>query len=93
MSTRLRTALERLVGASRMERALISIASLVLAMLVGTVLILVSGRMTTCAPADAAYYFGIGFCYDPVAVYDRLFLGALGDSHHKRFHLFVTLAE
>ncbi|WP_152041221.1 ABC transporter permease [Salinigranum salinum] len=76
---RLERALERLVGASRLERALISVASLVLAMLVGTVLILVSGRMTTCTPADAAYYFGVGFCYDPVVVYDRLFLGALGD--------------
>jgi simple sugar transport system permease protein len=71
--------LERLVGASTAERALISIASLVLAMLVGTVIILVSGRMTTCTPAEAAYYFGVGFCYDPVVVYDRLFFGALGD--------------
>jgi simple sugar transport system permease protein len=72
-------ALDRLVGASTAERALISLASLVLAMFVGTVIILVSGRMTTCAPADAAYYFGVGFCYDPITVYDRLFLGALGD--------------
>jgi simple sugar transport system permease protein len=71
--------LDRLVGASTAERALISLASLVLAMVVGTVIILVSGRMTTCAPADAAYYFGVGFCYDPVVVYDRLFLGALGN--------------
>jgi simple sugar transport system permease protein len=79
MSGKARAALERLVGASTMERALISVASLVLAMLVGTVIILVSGRMTTCTAADAAYYFGVGFCYDPVQVYDRLFLGALGD--------------
>jgi simple sugar transport system permease protein len=76
---RARDALERLVDASTAERALISLASLVLAILVGTVIILVSGRMTTCSPADAAYYFGVGFCYDPITVYDRLFLGALGD--------------
>jgi simple sugar transport system permease protein len=48
-------------------------------MLVGTALILVSGRMATCAPADATSYVGVSFCYDPVTVYDRLFLGALGD--------------
>jgi simple sugar transport system permease protein len=45
--------------------------------------------MTTCS--EAAFWlthpqpfglprlFRVGFCYDPVAVYDRLFLGALGD--------------
>jgi simple sugar transport system permease protein len=91
-------ALERLVGASTAERALISIASLVLAMLVGTVIILVSGRMTTCSPAEAAYYFGVGFCYDPVVVYDRLFFGALGDPFSQGWsplnsQLAITLRE
>ena len=84
-----RRALERLVAASAVERALISLASLVLAVAIGTVIILVAGRMTTC---DAAAFvlthpqpfglpelFRMGFCYDPVTVFDRLFLGALAD--------------
>jgi len=84
-----RRALERLVRASAVERALISFASLAMSILVGTVLILAAGRMTTCG--EAAFWlthptpfglpqlFRVGFCYDPVAVFDRLFLGALGD--------------
>jgi simple sugar transport system permease protein len=48
-----RRALERLVAASAVERALISLASLVLAVAIGTVIILVAGRMTTC---DAAAF-------------------------------------
>jgi len=71
--------LERLARASGTQRLALSLAALVLAMLVGTALVLISGRMTTCSASEAAYYFGTGFCYDPVAVYDRLFLGALGD--------------
>jgi len=86
---RARRALDRLVEASATERALISLASLVLAIAVGTVLILVAGRMTTCEqaafvlthprPFGLPQVFAMGFCYDPVAVFDRLFLGALGD--------------
>ena len=48
---RARSALSRLVEASATERALISLASLVLAIAVGTVLILVAGRMTACREA------------------------------------------
>ncbi|RDZ45609.1 ribose ABC transporter permease [Haloferax sp. Atlit-19N] len=76
---RARGVLSRLVEATAVERALISLASLVLAILVGTGLILVAGRMTTCSASSAVYYFNIGFCYDPVLVFDRLFFGALGD--------------
>ncbi|SFL13411.1 simple sugar transport system permease protein [Halogranum rubrum] len=72
-----RDALERLVGLSAVERLLISLAALVLAVLVGGVLILVSGRVATCQTA-AATYFGVGFCYDPIQVYLVLFNGALG---------------
>lgn len=81
---RVRTVLERLVRASALERIVISAAALVLAVLVGTGLILVSGRMTTCSTA-AATYFGVGFCYDPVTVFDRLFFGALGDPMNPLF--------
>ena len=76
---RFRGILTRLVEASAVERILISTAALVLSILIGTVIVLVAGRMTTCAATDAVYYFGTGFCYDPVVVFDRLFLGALGD--------------
>ncbi|MFB6297278.1 MAG: ABC transporter permease [Salinirussus sp.] len=86
---RWRRVLERLAGASAAERFLISTAALVLSMLVGTVLILVAGRSTTCqeaafvlanpTPLGVPRVFSIGFCFDPVNVYDRLFLGALGD--------------
>jgi simple sugar transport system permease protein len=82
-------ALERLVAASAVERALISLASLVASVLVGVVIVLVAGRTTTCEqaafvlanpqPFGAPQLFRVGFCYDPVAVFDRLFLGALGD--------------
>ncbi|WP_435099165.1 ABC transporter permease [Halorubrum sp. N11] len=76
---RARDALSRLVDASATERILISTAALVLSVLIGAVLVLVAGRMTTCTAGEAVYYFGTGFCYDPVVVFDRLFLGALGD--------------
>ena len=76
---RARTVLTRLVEASATERVLISTAALVLSILIGTAIVLVAGRMTTCAATDAVYYLGTGFCYDPVVVFDRLFLGALGE--------------
>ena len=94
---RFREFVERLVAASAAERALISLASLVLAVAIGTVIILVSGRMTTCRRAAFVLatptavgvpglfevalpeLFRVGFCFNPVTVYDRLFLGALGD--------------
>ena len=79
VADRARDALARLVDASATERILISSAALVLSVLIGAVLVLVAGRMTTCSPSEAVYYFGTGFCYDPVVVFDRLFLGALGD--------------
>ena len=76
---RVRGALRRLVAASAAERILISSAALLLSILLGAVLVLIAGRMTTCTASDAVYYVGIGFCYDPVLVFDRLFLGALGE--------------
>jgi len=76
---RARRVLERLVAASAVERILISSAALVLSIFLGAVLVLIAGRMTTCTASEAVYYFGTGFCYDPVVVFDRLFLGALGD--------------
>lgn len=89
LADRFRDVLARLARASRTERLLISLASLVLAIAVGTVLVLVAGRMTSCRqapfvlthpqPFGLPRLFSMGFCYDPITVYDRLFLGALGD--------------
>jgi len=76
--TRGRAALDRLVEASAFERVLISLAALVLSIAIGAVVILAAGRTATCQSA-ATTYFGFGFCYDPFRVYDRLFLGALGN--------------
>ncbi|MFD1515328.1 ABC transporter permease [Halomarina rubra] len=75
---RARAGLARLVEASAFERALISLAALVLSIAIGALVILAAGRTATCETA-ATTYFGYGFCYDPFRVYDRLFLGALGN--------------
>jgi len=84
-----RRALERLVEASATERILISVAALVLSIGVGTLIILAAGRMTSCqsaafvlthpTPFGLPRLFSMGFCFDPVTVFDRLFFGALGD--------------
>jgi simple sugar transport system permease protein len=86
---RLEAGLARLVDASATERFAISGAALVLSVVVGTLIILASGRVATCqeavfvlthpTPFGLPRLFSVGFCYDPVTVYDRLFLGALGD--------------
>jgi simple sugar transport system permease protein len=75
---RVRTALIDLSRTSAGERLLIALASLVLAMLVGTVLMFVSGFIATCRN-PVLTVAGESLCYDPFLVYDRLFFGALGD--------------
>ncbi|WP_396612751.1 ABC transporter permease [Haloferax sp. S1W] len=72
-----KSVLRRLVNASTAERILISFAALFMAVVVGAVIVLVSGRVATCQTA-ATTLFGLGFCYDPVEVYLVLFNGALG---------------
>jgi simple sugar transport system permease protein len=90
---RWRRLLVRLVEASAVERFLISFAALLLSIAVGTVIVLVAGRTATCEEAAFTLIspvlqtpwfatpelFRLGFCYDPVTVFDRLFLGALAD--------------
>jgi len=62
-------ALGRLVDASAVERILISVAALVLSVVVGAVVILISGWAATCqSPFFSASGLG-SFCYDPVSVY------------------------
>ncbi|MDF9745887.1 ABC transporter permease [Natrinema salsiterrestre] len=76
MRDRLAEVLDRLVGASALERVLISVAALFAAVLVGGVLVFVSGGFATCRTGlDLA---GWTFCYNPMQVYYELFLGALG---------------
>ncbi|WP_247001775.1 ABC transporter permease [Halosolutus gelatinilyticus] len=73
---RLDRLLERLVRASVLERIVISLAALLAAVLVGGVLVFVSGGFASCrAGLDLA---GRTFCYNPMQVYYELFLGALG---------------
>jgi simple sugar transport system permease protein len=40
--------------------------------------------MTACSTA-ATTFFGVGFCYDPFLVFDKLFLGALGNPINPAF--------
>ena len=78
ISRSVRRQLRRLVGLSAFERLAISLAALALSILIGGVLVLAAGRMTTCTTA-ATTILGVGFCYDPVRVYSVLFNGALGN--------------
>ncbi len=78
---------ERLVNASGFERLLISGAALVLSILVGAVLILLAGWIADCA-SPALSLVGLSVCYDPLAVFDKLFLGALGDPINPAFKPF-----
>ncbi|MGM0447671.1 MAG: ABC transporter permease [Methanobacteriota archaeon] len=67
------------VDRSVAERLLISVAAILLSIVVGFVLVLVSGRIAQCSTAAWTMPFtGIGFCYDPIEVYVVLFNGALG---------------
>nr|WP_274326191.1 ABC transporter permease [Halosimplex aquaticum] len=67
-----------MAGTSAGERALIAVAALALSILVGTVIVVVGGLLATCrSPVLTAGE--VTLCYDPIAVWDRLFLGALGD--------------
>ncbi|MBV0902276.1 ABC transporter permease [Haloarcula salina] len=73
-----RRRLVRLGQTSVGERVLIALSALVLSMAVGTVIVLVAGVLATCRD-PALTIGGSTLCYDPFFVFDRLFLGALGD--------------
>ena len=75
-------ALGRLVDASAAERILISLAALALSVVVGALVVLVSGWVATCeSPFFAAS--GVGsFCYDPVAVYRVMLGGAVWPTYN-----------
>ena len=81
--------LARLVAASAGERILISIAALVLSILVGAVIVLLSGWAATCGDPFLTIPGMGGLCYNPVLVYFYLFQGAFGGL----FALALTLKE
>jgi simple sugar transport system permease protein len=81
---RLVDAVDRLRRASGTDRLLISLAALLLSILVGTVLILFAGLLAEDGQ-PAMSVFGIDFAYNPLLVFDKLFLGAFGDPINPAF--------
>ncbi|EMA31408.1 ABC transporter permease [Halobiforma nitratireducens] len=76
MRARIERLLDRLIHASAMERIAVSLAALFASIIVGAVLVFVSGGFASCRTGlDLA---GWTFCYNPIQVYYELFLGALG---------------
>ncbi|WP_265107769.1 ABC transporter permease [Halosolutus halophilus] len=76
MRARIERLFDRLVRASVFERAVISVAALIVSILIGGVLVFVSGAFASCRTGlDLA---GVTFCYNPMQVYYELFFGALG---------------
>ena len=72
--------LRRFVRLSGVERLLIALAALLLSVVVGFLIVLVSGRIAECSTAAWTMpVTGLGFCYDPFEVYFVLFNGALGN--------------
>lgn len=74
---RIRRLLDGLVDASGTERLAVSFAAFVAALLVGAVIVLVSGAPATCA-SPVFRIGGFDFCYNPITVYVTLFEGAFG---------------
>jgi simple sugar transport system permease protein len=75
----LRGALQRLVGASKLERLLVSVMALVLAVVIGIVFVFVSGFFVppdACTNPFLATSVGT-FCYDPFNVFFFLIVGAV----------------
>jgi simple sugar transport system permease protein len=83
---RVQKALRRLVDASTLERILLSFAALGASIVVGAVILLVSGYVATCEQAFLTLG-GATFCYNPVEVYWTLFVGAFGSP----FNVALTL--
>ncbi len=89
------------MDASPVERILISLAALVASILVGAIIVLVSGLAATVDNPWWVVEIGgrqLSFSYDPIGVYAELFLGALGHPLESGWELFnfrmaVTLRE
>ncbi|MFP9190529.1 ABC transporter permease [Natrialbaceae archaeon A-CW1-1] len=73
-----RSTLDRLVDASAAERIIISVTSLLFAIVVGAVLVFVSGFVADC-PDPFIYFPGAGYgCYNPLEVYWTMLDGSFG---------------
>ncbi|UPV99579.1 ABC transporter permease [Halorussus gelatinilyticus] len=82
-------ALGRLVDASAAERILISFAALGLSVVVGALIVIVSGWVATCDSPFVALA-GVGsFCYDPISVYRVMLVGAVWPP----YNFAITLKE
>lgn len=78
LRSRLAGTLDRLVDASPIERLIISVASLVFALVLGAVLIFASGFVATCN-SPVVLVPGVGYgCYNPIEVYSTMLQGAFG---------------
>ncbi|RLM96500.1 ABC transporter permease [Haloarcula sp. Atlit-7R] len=73
-----RQQLIRLGQTSVGERILIAVSALLLSIVVGTVIVTVAGLLATCR-SPVLTFGSTTLCYDPFYVFNRLFLGALGD--------------
>ncbi|MFB6222706.1 MAG: ABC transporter permease [Haloarcula sp.] len=78
MWTHVRQRLIRMSQTSVGDRILIAVSALLLSLVVGTLIVTVAGLMATCR-SPVLTIGGSTLCYDPFFVFNRLFLGALGD--------------
>lgn len=79
------------MDASPLERILISFAALVLSILVGALIVLISGLVATTDNPWLVLSLGgqqFSFSYDPIGVYGELFLGAFGHPFESGWQLF-----
>ncbi|MGQ3414346.1 ABC transporter permease [Natrinema sp. LN54] len=76
MRDRFESVLERLARLSVLDRIVISVAALLAAVLIGGILVFVSGAFASCR--TGLQLGGTTFCYNPMQVYYELFFGALG---------------
>jgi simple sugar transport system permease protein len=83
---RIEATLRRLVDASTFERILLSVAALGASIVVGAVILLVSGYVAACEEPFLVLG-GASFCYNPVRVYGALVMGAFGNP----FNVALTL--
>ncbi|WP_159899048.1 ABC transporter permease [Salinirussus salinus] len=69
--------LRRAAGLSGLERALVSVAAVVAALVLGGFVVLGSGYIASCRE-PTLFLFGTSFCFDPVEVYAAMYQGAFG---------------
>jgi simple sugar transport system permease protein len=67
-----------LLGLSAVERVLVSVGAVVVAIGTGMAVILAAGYTATC-DSPVLFILGVEFCYNPVGVYSVLIDGAFGD--------------